>query len=142
MIRSKTLSHIGAIGAALTALSLLPGCAGMGKTPEQQVTERAQERLDLFVAGDFAQAYEYLSPGYRSSVTLQEYQRKSAAQPIAWSDAEVAASDCTENTCKLRISVEIVVFGAVPGASRFETRSAVDENWIKSGRTWYMVPAS
>jgi len=141
MSRSKLLFALKATGTTTLLAILLTGCASMGKTPEEQVTERAQERLDFYLASDFAQSYEYLSPGYRSSVTLMEYQRKAMASPFAWSDAVVAGSDCTESACKLKISMDIVVYGAIPGASKFETKSVATENWIKSGGTWYMVPS-
>ncbi len=141
MNRSKSLYVLKALGAGTLFAVLLTSCAAMGKPPEQQVTERAQERLDLFLAGDFAQSYEYLSPGYRSSVSVLEYQRKSAATPMAWSDASIVESDCVESTCKLKISMDIVVYGAVPGASKFETKAVATENWIKSDGTWYMVPS-
>lgn len=127
---------------ALATMALLAGCASMNQTPEAAVTQRAQEHLDLYLEGNYVEAYKYLSPGYRSSVSLNEYQRKVLAQPMSWTNARVAGSDCTESSCKVRISVDIVVFGAVPGASRFETVSVINENWIKSGGTWFYVPSS
>ncbi len=144
MIKNHQRTALAAMARGLTLLTmaLLAGCASMAKTPEESVTQRAQERLALYMKGEYSEAYEYLSPGYRSSVSLNEYQRKVLAQPMSWEDAKVVASDCSENSCKLKISLDIVVYGAVPGANRFKTKSVMTENWIKSGGTWFYVPSS
>lgn len=144
MITKKTRA-IPRFTASCFALAILlsAGCASTApRTAEEAVTQRAQERLDLYLEGNFAEAYEYLSPGYRSGVSRLEYQRQVTAQPFNWTSARVVASECSESSCKLKISVGIVVYGALPGVPRYETTTAITENWIKSGRTWYFVPSS
>jgi hypothetical protein len=124
----------------MAALLVLAGCAGMGKPPEEVVRERAQERLDYLLAKDSAAAYEYLSPGYRSGFSLEDYQRKLLTQRTQWTGATVGKSDCSEDTCKVRIVIEYTVVGAVPGVTRFDSKGASQEDWIKVSGEWYMVP--
>ncbi len=128
-------------GLALTAL-LVGACATMGKPPEEAVAERAQERLDLLIAQDYEAAYEYLSPGYRSGVTLNDYQRRMLRQRMQWTDATVTQSDCSEDACKVRISMAYAVYGAVPGVSRFDSKAVSTEDWVRSSGQWYFIPSN
>jgi len=50
------------------SLLLLSACATTEIT-ESTLEARATERWDTLLGGDLAGAYEYLSPGYRSSVS-------------------------------------------------------------------------
>jgi len=127
----------------LLSASLLGGCAAMTeKPPEAAVAERAQERIDYLLAEDYAAAYEYLSPGYRSGVSLADYQRKVLTQPTRWTAAQVGRSECSEDACKLKISVDYTIFGAVPGASRFDSKAAYEEDWVRLDGTWFHIPAN
>ena len=54
----------------VSGLVLLSACATSPRiSPEESVKERATARWELFFSGDLAGAYEYLSPGYRTSVS-------------------------------------------------------------------------
>jgi hypothetical protein len=124
----------------LLAAILLSGCASSGQTTEGLVKLRAQERWDYLLAEDYTAAYGYLTPGYRSGVSLNRYQRKLLTQRVQWTDAEIGQSDCLEDACKIRISIGYAVYGAVPGVSRFDSRSAVTEDWIRVDGQWYFFP--
>jgi hypothetical protein len=129
-----------ALVAPLLAAGLFAGCAAPVKPPEDIVLERAQERLDLILVEDYVAAYEYLTPGYRSSVTLPAYQRDMALRRARWTAAKATRSDCGEDVCKVRISMDFTVYGAVPGVSSFATKGSGEENWIRTDGQWYHVP--
>jgi hypothetical protein len=123
-----------------TAFWLITGCATMNVSPEEAVTLRAQERWDVLLADDLEAAYEYLTPGYRSSVSPKGYQRKLLLQPVQWTEAEVRETSCSESTCKVKISIKFTVYGAVPGRQKFDSRGFVDENWIRIDNEWFLAP--
>ena len=120
---------------------LLSACAAVQTSPEEAVEARASERLAAVLAEDYAADYEFLSPGYRSGVTLSQHQRNMALRKVRWLDASVAGSECSEDACKVRISIEYEVYGAVPGMSRFKSLGAAEEDWIYTAGDWYLVPA-
>jgi hypothetical protein len=132
--------NLRALAGSMLAAGLLAGCAATGKPPEEAVLERAQERLDLVLSEDYAAAYEFLSPGYRSSVTLAAYQRDMVMRRLRWTDARAVGSECSEDVCKVRISMDFVVVGALPGVSRYETKGGGEENWIRTDGQWYYLP--
>jgi hypothetical protein len=129
------------LGLLLGVSLLLTACAAAQKSPEEAVEARAEQRLAAVLAEDYATDYGFLSPGYRSGVTLAQHQRNMALRKVRWTDATVAGSECSEDVCKVRISIEYEVYGAVPGMSRFKSLGAAEEDWIFSGGDWYLVPA-
>jgi hypothetical protein len=124
----------------LLLAALLGGCASMESRPANTAEQRAAERLDLLFKGDLAGAYLYFSPGYRSGVSALAWQRSFLNRPVQWESAEVIESECSEDACKVKISVNFAVYGAVPGASRIALQDNILENWILSDGTWYLVP--
>jgi len=121
------------------SLLLLSACASSvskGNTVEKRVTER----WDLLFSGDLAGAYEYLSPGYRSSITSMQYQRSILLQPVKWTSATYKDSVCEETVCKVKISVGFTVYGALPGVKSFSDVQDIEESWMLVSGNWYLVP--
>lgn len=137
----KLVKQAAAFAPALMLAGALAGCATMTpQSEEEAVLERAQERLDLLLAEDLAGAYEYLSPGYRSGVTLPAYQREVLTRPVRWTSAQAIESDCSEDVCNVRIALEFEVYGAVPGMTRFKSPGSSEERWLRIDGQWYFVP--
>lgn len=130
-----------AVGAlvALTVL-FLSACAGMGAPPEEVVMERAQERMEYVLAEDYQAAYAFLSPGYRSGLSVNDYQKKMLTRRVQWNDAQVLQSECSSNTCKVKISVGYSVYGLVPGVRKMESQREIEEDWILVDGSWYFLP--
>jgi len=120
-------------------LLLLSACA----TPvsnEALIEERATARWDALLSGDLAAAYEYLSPGYRSSVSSAQYQRSLLLNQLSWTGANFMGSECTDVTCNVKISIDYSVRGALPGVREFKGKQTVDESWVRVDGVWYLVP--
>ena len=49
-------------------------------------------------------------------------------------------SECTNTTCKVRISLDYTLYGAVPGVKSFEGTQTIDESWVQIDGIWYFVP--
>ena len=138
--RKKALRLRGAGVLSLAILVLgLSACATTG-TNESDIATRAQLRWDSFFAGDLNATYQFLSPGYRSSVPSLQYQRKLLSQKVSWTDAEYIDSKCSEDSCKVRILLKYTLIGVLPGVPRFDSQSVIEENWIKSDGAWWFVP--
>ena len=140
LTKNKTGASLRLALMALAAV-VLSACAAVQESPEDAVQARATERLAAVLEEDYATVYDYLSPGYRSGVTLAQYQRDMALRKVRWTDATVAKSECSEDVCKVRISIEYEAYGAVPGMSRFKSVGAAQEDWIFTDGDWYLVPS-
>ena len=127
---------------ALALVFSLAGCAGTGKAPEDIVTTRAQERIDYLLAEDFESAYAYFSPGHRSGVSVRDFQRQQYTKKVQWTGAKVNESECSNNSCKVRISVDYAIYGGLPGVSRMDSTRMIEEDWILVDGTWYFWPGN
>ena len=121
------------------ALMLLTACAST-PTIENTIEQRATARWTALFDDDLAGAYEYLSPGYRSSVSSIQYQRSLLLMKVQWTDARYIESDCTETICKVKISLDYTVYGSVPGVNSFEGTQEIEESWVRTDGNWYLVP--
>ena len=123
----------------LVVMMLLSACAS---TPPKipSIEERATARWDMLFSGDLAGAYEFLSPGYRSSVSSLQYQRSILLKQVRWISAEYKSSDCEETTCKVKFLLEFRVVGALPGVKSYVGSMDIEELWILIDGLWYLVP--
>lgn len=124
---------------AFLAAAFLGACATTG-TGGGQVVERAQARWDAVVAGDLATAYQYLSPGYRSSRTAADYELSMRLRKVQFRDAEYLEQECQEDSCILKFSVQYHIASPVPGLDKWESRTVLDETWIRTEGQWWFVP--
>lgn len=126
--------------ALLVSLFLLSACATTVETKVIGVEERATARWEALLSDDLAGAYEFLSPGYRSSVTSVQYQRSILLQRVRWTDAEIRGSECTETTCMVSVLLSYRVTAALPGVKTFKGKKDGKESWVKVDDMWYLVP--
>jgi len=124
----------------LSATFLLLSACATTRPAGEVIEERAMARWDALLSDDLAGAYEYLSPGYRSSVSSKRYQRSLLLKRLKWNDAKFIESDCTETICKVTISLKYTVFGAVPGVRSFDGTQTIEETWLQTDGNWYLVP--
>lgn len=122
------------------SLLLLSACATTLQK-EDSVEKRAIARWDALLSDDIAVAYEYLSPGFRSSVTMMQYQKSLLLKKVRWTEANYIESECTEKICKVRILLTYTIYGALVGVKSFSGNESIEESWIKSANEWYLVPA-
>jgi hypothetical protein len=127
------------IALVVCVLLLLSACAAP-ENKQSPIEERVTARWDALLAGDLAGAYEYLSPGYRSSVSSLQYQRTVLLQQIKYTSAKYLSSECEESTCNVRVLVGFTVYGALPGVKSFDGTRNIDESWVQVDGNWYMVP--
>jgi hypothetical protein len=131
----------------MAALVLLAACgttggtksgapSGKGKTVEQ----RALERWNFLIERKAAEAYEYLTPGYRSAHPKDVYAAKMSNRPVKWNKATIEATTCEdENTCVVALAIDISLRmgGGVGTVSSFNVQK---EKWLRIKNQWYHLP--
>jgi len=125
--------------AVLLAVTLLSACAATGRKTES-IEDRANARWAALFNGNIGKAYGYFTPGFRSSVSLEQYQRALAVAPVKWTSAKYISSQCDEARCDVKMLVTITVKNAVPGVKSFDAKDYIDETWILVDGKWFMVP--
>ena len=123
----------GAVCAALVVTGILGGCAtaNLGRSDKEIVAERAQQRWDLLVKGDFAGAYGFISPAGRELVKPEAY--ASSLKAGFWTGAKVDHVECqTADACGVDVWIEYKYRG-------MNMKTPVHEKWIKQKSDWWFV---
>lgn len=136
---NRSMTKYMSFGAALCVAALLSACAAP-VSGESQVEQRVNERWERLLSGDLAGAYEYLSPGYRSSVTSLQYQRAILLKQVKWTSAKFVESSCEDVNCTARVEVGFTVYGALPGVKSYSGTQDIEETWLLVDGIWYFVP--
>lgn len=139
MKRANNLFFACGIGAAML---FAVGCSK--KDPTDLVRQRAVERWDLLSEHHAVKAYDYLSPGYRSTHTLEQYVAFVATARVQWKSAKVDSVQCDDaDVCTAKLTVVTVLPGAViQRPSDMEYPAPVIEKWVHSEGQWYFLPDS
>lgn len=136
MKRTKTYFLACSIGISMLTIV---GCGT--KDPAEMVRQRAAERWNLLGEKHAVKAYDYLSPGYRSTHTLEQYVAFVATARVQWKSAKVDSVQCDEDVCTAKLTVVSVLPGAVlQRPSDMEYAAPVIEKWVRSDGQWYFLP--
>ena len=121
---------------ALFFLLALSACSVLdGSTPEEVVTDRAQQRLDTLMQGDYEASYQFTTPGYRSTEGPGRYGTRWAGVSM-WLSAQVSNVTCSGREQVDRCQVSVVVSYK---AARYEpTTTFLVEDWLLINGKWFL----
>jgi hypothetical protein len=127
---------------ASVALAGLALSACQHETPEAAVTRRSAERWAYLIAGQPSKAYDYLSPGYRSTHTMDQYIAGIAQVRLKWTGtSNFKVQQCEAETCKLTLTIAALLPGALAHAPKdIPLESPATELWVSDGGSWYFRP--
>lgn len=125
-------------GLTLSACLSLAACASAvtTPTPQDQVRQRATERWQALVAGEFSRAYSYNMPSYRAVVSPDAY-RNRFGNAVVWVGSEIVDVNCPEVTkCLARLRLEYKSLMNRKFAAKLSTY--VDETWLFEEGQWWL----
>ena len=123
------------------AAVLVAACAGSPEAPsaEQIVEERAQARWDHLAAGQFGDAWEYLTPAFRQSTSRDDYVFDMRQRRVRWTGAEVMGVDCEVDRCEVAVLVSYRPVGGARQFRQMELNRDRSETWIRVGGQWWHI---
>jgi hypothetical protein len=126
--------------AALVVVASMLGMSGCAdKASPDNVDRRSVERWNLLVAHDGEKAYDYLSPGFRSTQTREIYAKAMSNRPIQWKAAKFNHKECDADRCKVYVDVTYSV--KLPNVGKpTDSTSTQEETWILVNGEWYFLP--
>ena len=125
----------------LVTSGFLVACDPMGETvqsPQALVKARVEARWQAMVAGEYDKAYEFLSPGFRSRVSPEEFRGRFEGR-TEWTGVDIQGVDCEEEICVASVLARFRFLGAPPFPP-YDGEAAEKENWIISDGEWWHVP--
>jgi len=106
-------------------------------TKVETLEERVLARWGALIKGDFLQAYQFETPGYRSVYTDSQYRAGFGAQ-VAWLEAKV---ESVHEQGDLADVITRVKYQAIlPGRAEIMVSDrGVTEKWLREGDQWFHV---
>ncbi|MFT5140214.1 MAG: hypothetical protein ACI9H8_001020 [Lysobacterales bacterium] len=101
---------------------------------------RAQSRWDAMLANDFAKAYSYSSPGYRSSVSERDFEIEFRLRKVFYTSSQYLDHVCEGDACTVRMTVGYTVVGALRGVAEWKSKTPVEEKWVHIDGQWWFYP--
>lgn len=141
MVWSRVLGFIAACWVAFSLAGCATDPADSASWQERQterLSTRAEARWDAIIKGEIDRAYLFLSPEYRSVVSLQQYKvkfgrtlewRMAHTERVRYDDPNVAS-----------VFMEVFYRTYLPGAKGepYESKKILTEKWLfKDGEWWY-----
>lgn len=133
--------------AMLALAGTLVACAGQPKIKdavpaEEMVARRSAERWAYLIERKPELAWDYLTPGYRSTNDVEQYAAQMKNRPVQWQSAEVGEVACDEekSSCFVKVQVGFKIRASLRMVGEVAAQSEVGERWLKSGDAWYFLP--
>lgn len=123
---------------ALGLVFALSACAGMGpeRSPQEQVTERANARWKALVAKNIDGAYAYTTPSFRALVTSDAY-RARFGTAVTWIGAEVVRVNCPDAVkCDVVVRLDFLPLLGAKNGEKISTH--LDETWVPDAGQWWI----
>jgi hypothetical protein len=142
-VKSKKVYCANIAFAAAVALALT-GCAGIVKKDEDAsvLKEKAVQRWDYLIAHQAEKAYDFLSPGYRATITRENYAAGMNNRPVSWQSVKYIDQTCEPDVCTVTVKLTYKVSVNIHGSRNVNGGSEITEQWIRDSGRWYFLPNS
>jgi len=132
----KQIFNLPRLSAGLAVLVLLSAC----QSEPDPAHVRAQAKWDHLIAEEYAEAWEYYTPGYRETSPVEQYRASLQQRPVRWEEAEVISSECEESRCEVEIDITYSIPRARAGLEQVRPTRPIRETWILSRGQWWFTP--
>ena len=140
-IKKLVFANLPRVIAASLCLLTLVACATTSPAARDKLIEqRAQARWDALLARDYATAYGYLSPGYRSATSVTDFEIEVRSRRVLYQSAEYREHSCEGASCTVRMMIGYKVVRPVAGLSEWKSSSLIEERWILTDGQWWFLP--
>ena len=139
-MKSKKVYFARVVLAAAAGLALA-GCGMLVKKNEDAsvIKTKAVQRWDYLIAKQADKAYDFLAPGYRQTISREQYAHNMNGRGTRWSKVHYNSQTCDADTCTVRLSVDYTIkLGGLAGDTK--SMGFAVEKWIKADGVWYYLP--
>ena len=128
------------IGIACGLLLALAGC--VDKANPDTVDTRSVERWNYLVAHQAEKAYDYLTPGFRTTQAREDYASAMNSRPVQWKEAKFKSKECDAERCKVELDVTYSILMPGTGGKPVEGTRVQGETWLLVDGEWFFLPSS
>ncbi|MCX7544077.1 hypothetical protein [Marinicella gelatinilytica] len=106
------------------------------------IDQKAVDRWQALIDGDFEKAYEYLAPSYAQLETLNSYSLRMSSLRInlEWKSIKFNKKECSDDACEVLLELTYEYSFPKSSMGKIESIKMVKENWLKSEDKWFFMP--
>lgn len=122
----------------LLMVLILVGCENT-----ESLEDSVNNRWAGVINGDLENSYEYFSPGYKTTETIEAYKLRilTAQINLQWKKGVYVNAVCEEETvCKVEVSLDYEYTFPKRSLGGVTAQTKLFENWINLDGKWYLVP--
>jgi hypothetical protein len=124
--------------AALFALFAATGCGGTADTG-MSLEDRVLARWNYLMADDFQAVYDFATPGFRQTMTREEFAHKLAQSPVKWEEVQYVGAECEGQSCLVQLTGIYRAIAAPSGLNQMRLPREISERWIEIDGEWWRV---
>ena len=118
-------------GVAVLMVALMAACATVSPRSSQDIVrDRAQARWNALVQGDVKAAYEFFSPGSRTTMSLADF--ATGIRLGFWKAVVVDQVECGADSCEVSSTIEYDHRG-------MRVKTPHRETWVREGSNWWFL---
>jgi len=123
----------------------LAACGGSAsvKSPanDTALEKRSVERWNLLIAHKAEKAYDYLSPGTRTTESREKYAADMNNRPVHWQSVSYIDRKCDDpDACTLQMQAAFSVNMSARMGTDVQSVTLLWERWIRVNGQWYYLP--
>jgi hypothetical protein len=125
------MSRIFKLVACMLSAAVIGGCSGlqnMGKSAEEIVTMKAEDRWRALIEGDLERAYSYFTPAYRKLYSFEKYRGRIKGVGV-WKDVKIESVKCEDEHCSVNARV-YATFMHPRMTKPLDTEELFKEGWV------------
>ena len=127
-------------GIACGLLLALGGC--VDNANPDTVDTRSVERWNHLIAHQAEKAYDYLSPGFRTTQDRETYAAAMNSRTVQWKAVNFKDKECDAERCKVHLDVTYSLLMPGTGAGPIEGKRTQTETWLLVDGEWFFLPSS
>jgi len=122
---------------AVTAI-IMTGCVDAEKN---KLSNRADAYWQHKINKEFNQAYEFLSPGWKKTDSVEAYKQRMIISKANWLNSKVAKKQCSQpDLCVVIMDIVYEFKFPTAGSQKIKIESKIKETWILKDNTWFHLP--
>ncbi|NBC49497.1 MAG: hypothetical protein GVY22_16295 [Gammaproteobacteria bacterium] len=104
----------------------------------QRLKDRAEARWAALSKRDFAKAYAYETPGYRSTASLEQFESQYGSA-VRWLGANVSEVELAKGDARAKVKVQLDYEAPDALGQVYTGKRSLLERWIVSEGEWWYV---
>ena len=117
------------------------GTAVKAPANDSALEKRSVERWNLLIARKAEKAYDYLTPGTRTTESREKYAADMNNRPVHWESVTYIDRKCDDpDACTLQLQATFSVNMSAKMGHDVQSVTLLWERWVRVNGQWYYLP--